>query len=227
MKISDEMRALIRQNPLLQALDETQLSSLLSNARVYHLAEAETLFHQGQAFQEWFICAQGYMKLLRLTAQGDEKIVEIIAAGHSFAEAVLFMRERYYPVHAVALKPSIVLGIPATPYAELLSNSPDTCFQLLAGLSKRVHGLLNEVERLSLRDATFRLVHWLLAMHEQTLCNPILLDIPKHVLASRLSITPETLSRILKRLSEQAIIQVQEHSILLLNLPALRLLSSV
>jgi CRP-like cAMP-binding protein len=227
VKISDEMLALIRQNPLLHALDETQLSTLLSHARVYHLAEAQSLFHQGQAFNEWFICAQGYIKLLRLTAQGDEKIVEIIAAGHSFAEAVLFMRERHYPVHAVALKASVVVGIPAAPYAALLSNSPDTCFQLLAGLSKRVHGLLNEVERLSLRDATFRLVHWLLATQQQTQCNPIELDIPKHVLASRLSITPETLSRILKRLSEQEIIQVQEHSILLLNLPALRLLSRV
>ena len=70
-------------------------------------------------------------------------------------------------------------------------------------------------------------MHWLLATQQQTQCNPIQLDIPKHVLASRLSITPETLSRILKRLSEQEIIQVQEHSILLLNLPALRLLSRV
>jgi DNA-binding MarR family transcriptional regulator len=70
-------------------------------------------------------------------------------------------------------------------------------------------------------------VHWLLASYQQTQTNPILLDIPKHVLASRLSITPETLSRILKRLSEQEIIKVQEHSILLVNLSALRLLSSV
>jgi CRP-like cAMP-binding protein len=227
VKISDEIVAVIRQTPLLQALDETQLAALLTVARVYSLMEAETLFYQGQVFQEWFICAQGYIKLFRLNAQGDEKIVEIISAGHSFAEAVLFMRERYYPVHAMALKASIIVGIPAVPYADLLSNSPDTCFHLLAALSKRVHGLVNEVERLSLRDASFRLVHWLLASYQQTQTNPILLDIPKHVLASRLSITPETLSRILKRLSEQEIIKVQEHSILLVNLSALRLLSSV
>ena len=221
MKLSEPSLRLVQQTPLLKALDTKQFQVLLANASVYDLAEGEFLFQQGQPLEQLFICIEGFIKLFRLTPNGDEKIVEIISAGNSFAEAVLFLGGQQYPVHAVALKPAQVLGINAEQYQQILRSSVDVCFHLMGLMSKRMHWLLTEVDRLTLHNATFRLLSWLLEAPTHA-SNTILLDVPKHVLASRLSIKPETLSRILKRLSEQQLIRVDEQMIELLDRVALQ-----
>lgn len=221
MKLSEPSLKLVQKTPLLKALDTKQFQALLANASVYDLAEGEFLFQQGQPLEQLFICIEGFIKLFRLTPNGDEKIVEIISAGNSFAEAVLFLGGQQYPVHAVALKPAQVLGINAEQYQQILRSSVDVCFHLMGLMSKRMHWLLTEVDRLTLHNATFRLLSWLLEAPTHA-SNTILLDVPKHVLASRLSIKPETLSRILKRLSEQQLIRVDEQMIELLDRVALQ-----
>lgn len=216
MKLTEASLKLLQQAPLLNALDAEQFKALLITASVSDLAEGELLFQQGQRLEQIFICTEGFIKLFRLTPNGDEKIVEIISAGNSFAEAVLFLGGQQYPVHAVALKPAQVVGINAEQYQKILRSSVDICFHLMGLMSKRMHWLLTEVDRLTLHNASFRLVSWLLEAPSYA-TNTILLDVPKHVLASRLSIKPETLSRILKRLSEQQLIRVEEQLIELLD----------
>lgn len=216
MKITEPTLDLLQQTPLLNALDAEQFQGLLKTAVLYNLAEGELLFQQGQPLEQIFICTQGFIKLFRLTPNGDEKIVEIISAGNSFAEAVLFLGGQQYPVHAVALKSAQVIGINAQQYQKMLHSSVEVCFHLMGLMSKRMHWLLTEVDRLTLHNATFRLLTWLLEAPAQS-STLILLDVPKHVLASRLSIKPETLSRILKRLSEQQLIRVEDQVIELLD----------
>lgn len=221
MKFTAATLKLLQQAPLLNALQAEQFQALLSTAQLYDLAEGELLFQQGQRLEQIFICTSGFIKLFRLTPNGDEKIVEIISAGNSFAEAVLFLGGQQYPVHAVALKAAQVVGINAEQYQRMLRESVDVCFHLMGLMSKRMHWLLTEVDRLTLHNATFRLLTWLLEaplVEGQT----VLLDVPKHVLASRLSIKPETLSRILKRLAEQQFIRVEEQKIVLLERAALQ-----
>lgn len=226
MKIAEASLKLLHQAPLFNALDAEQFKALLATATIYDLAEGELLFQQGQHLEQIFICTEGFIKLFRLTPNGDEKIVEIISAGNSFAEAVLFFGGQQYPVHAVALKPAQVIGINAEQYQKILRSSVDVCFHLMGLMSKRMHWLLTEVDRLTLHNASFRLASWLLEAPSYA-ANTILLDVPKHVLASRLSIKPETLSRILKRLSEQALIRVDEQMIELLDRASLEKMVSL
>lgn len=226
MKIAEASLKLLHQAPLFNALDAEQFKALLATATIYDLAEGELLFQQGQHLEQIFICTEGFIKLFRLAPNGDEKIVEIISAGNSFAEAVLFFGGQQYPVHAVALKPAQVIGINAEQYQKILRSSVDVCFHLMGLMSKRMHWLLTEVDRLTLHNASFRLASWLLEAPSYA-ANTILLDVPKHVLASRLSIKPETLSRILKRLSEQALIRVDEQMIELLDRASLEKMVSL
>ena len=214
--------AVVRRSHLFRALVQADFDNLMQTARLYPLQEGAYLFQQGQAFCEIYICTEGLLKLFRLTPNGDEKIMDIIHAGDSFAEAVLFMGSRQYPVNAVALKPAVVVGIQAAQYEHLLRASVDVCFNLMEQMSRRMHWLLNEVDRLTLHNATFRLVWWLLEAYEQSGTSRITLHMPKQALASRLSIQPETFSRILKRLIEQQLLAVQENSIDLLDVATLQ-----
>jgi CRP-like cAMP-binding protein len=87
---------------------------------------------------------------------------------------------------------------------------------------------VDEVDRLTLHNATFRLAFFLLETHQHPdYCNIISLDVPKHVIASRLSVRPETLSRILKSLIDQGLIAVHDHKIELVNIEGLKAMLSI
>lgn len=220
--LSPELRERVRKNPLLRVLDDTQITAVMERAQCYSLAEGEYLFRQGDPVKQIFIAAEGFVKLFRLTPGGDEKVVDIIKAGDSFAEAAAFRAMPRYPVHATALKPACIIGIDIAHYLELLRQSPELCFNLMGVMSQRMHWLLNEVDRLTLHNATFRLAAYLLDLQAGNDGDPLIhFDVPKHVIASRLSVKPETLSRILKQLSERALIKVRENNIELLDPDAL------
>jgi CRP-like cAMP-binding protein len=222
MKFDNYTLTLLHRSPLFRALEPAQFNALVDTAHLYTLNEGELLFRQGDPLNEVFVNIKGFVKLFRLTPNGDEKVVDIISPGSSFAEAVLFMGGRQFPVHAVALKPTVVVGINAAQYEHMLRSSVDLCFGMMGLMSRRMHWLLNEVDRLTLHNATFRLVMWLLEMRcSDPACNRIVLDVPKHVVASRLSIKPETFSRILKRLTSLKLIAVNDHHIELLDVGVL------
>ncbi len=210
----------LRTATLFEVLNDDQLEVILQNSRQITLTEGAYLFQQGDAMEDIFLCVSGYLKLFRLTDKGTEKVIDIVGPGVSFAESVMFMQGRCYPVHSVALKQAVVVAIRASSYLEIMRSSVDLCFNLMADMSRRTHWLLNEVDRLTLHNATFRLVTYLLQTH-QPKSRLIRLDLPKHIIASRLSIKPETLSRILKRLSDQGYIAMQEDHIEILELSAL------
>ncbi len=226
MKLDNYALTLVRRSPLFCALNAVQFNTLIDTAKLYQLVEGEFLFQQDEPLKEVFVNVRGYLKLFRLTPNGDEKVVDIISPGNSFAEAVLFMGGRQYPVHAVALKPVVVVGINAAQYEQQLRSSVDLCFNMMGLMSRRMHWLLNEVDRLTLHNATFRLVSWLLEVREAEQ-RYVVLDVPKYVLASRLSIKPETFSRILKRLNQQGLLKVTDNSIELLDIDALEELVNI
>lgn len=222
MKLDHPTLLRLRQSPLLQALSVEQFNTVISRARLHTLQDGCFLFRQGDPLKELYVCTSGCIKLFRLTPNGDEKIIEIIPAGNSFAEGALFMQGGCYPVHAVALKQTDVVGINAKLYIDILHSSNELCIHMLGLVSTRVHWLLNEVERLTLHNATFRLVAFLLEVRDCGFTgNNICFDAPKHVIASRLSIKPETFSRILKRLSERQLIQVHDQYIELIDIEGL------
>ena len=176
---------------------------------------------RGKAGLALFLALSG----LPVTAEGQEKIIELVQPGQVFAEALLFMDDAGgYPVHAEAIDASEVLSFDNRGFKTLLSDSVDTCFRLMAAMSRRLHRQINEIDRLTLHNATFRLVSYLLQeVPDDVLASPnVRLTTTKHVIASRLSIQPETFSRILARLHQQGLIDVQGNTVVLRDIDALR-----
>jgi hypothetical protein len=100
-------------------------------------------------------------------------------------------------------------------YAGILRQSTDACFAVMAQMSRRLHWQIAELDRLTLHNATFRVVSYLLDQVPSThlVTSEIQLDTPKHVIASRLSITPETLSRTFAKLSREGYIDIMDNMI--------------
>lgn len=214
----------LRRNYLFAGLNDDELKTIASNMQELSLDEGRTLFEHGQPADRFFMVIEGQIKLYRLSEEGDEKVIEIVRPGETFAEAVMFMSGKVFPVNANALMKSRLLSFSNAIFKDLLRNSPDSCFRLMADMSQRLHKRLNEIDSLTLHNATYRLVGYLLReLPEDVLQSPeIVLTTPKHVIASQLSIKPETFSRILMRLSRDGLIVVRGNSIVLEDLERLR-----
>jgi CRP/FNR family transcriptional regulator, dissimilatory nitrate respiration regulator len=210
---------------LFSVLDEEQLGAVLDTTRVTCLAEGEPLFAYGQPSRHYFYLRSGQIKLFRSAKDGGEKVIEIVRSGETFAEAVMFMgNARAYPVSAQAIVASELLVFDQATLLGILEQSTPTCMRLMAGMSRRLRQQVDEIDRLTLHNATYRLANYLLQQIPRgVLESPeVHLTTPKHVVASRLAIQPETFSRILSRLADNGCLEVHGHSIVLTDIDALR-----
>jgi len=215
----------LRRAYLFADMSEPHLQSLVNGMLDIHLDPGKALFRQGQAAERFYFLREGLVKLFRLSPEGDEKIIEIMRPGETFAEAVMFMgTQGRYPVNAEAINSSRLYAFEQKVFLDLLRESSDATFGLLGSMSRRLHMLVNQIESLTLQNATYRLVAYLLEQipRDVRTAPDVQLTTPKGVIASRLAIQPETLSRILAKLRQRELIEVHGNHITVRNVQALR-----
>ncbi|MDQ1342875.1 MAG: family transcriptional regulator, dissimilatory nitrate respiration regulator, partial [Pseudomonadota bacterium] len=138
----------LRGHHLFAGLTPPQLQRLLAASHIDECEAGHLLFDRGQPAQSFFVVLDGQVNLVLYSKTGEEKIVDIIAPGQSFAEAVMFMQAPGYPVSAVATVPSQVARFPSREYIAILRESPETCLRMLGHLSQRLHMLIRDIEYL-------------------------------------------------------------------------------
>jgi len=204
--------------PLFQQLRDSEIASLAVGTREIELSKGQVLFQKGAQLNGFYVAVQGQIKLavqgqIKLafcSPQGSEKVLSIVGPGQSFGEAVMFM-EIPAPVLAQALEDSRLLFIAKQGIFSAIDHDPAFARRMLAGLSMRLHGLIQDVEDYSLHSSTQRVIGFLLQLADTSRGGRVEFELPasKHVIASRLSLTPETLSRILHHLSDSGLIGVK------------------
>ncbi len=204
----------IKNHVLISALDEPLKDELMKGVHLHTIAHMDHLFQFGDKAERFFLLFSGQMKLYRVSIEGQEKVLEIIQPGGSFAEAVMFLENRIFPVSAQTLKPSEVISINTQLFRSLLARSPNSCFRMMGDLSMRIHRRLNEIETLTLQNATYRVIRYLMMLLPVDQNNQsVKLPASKRLIASQLAIQPETFSRILHKLKEEKIIHVSGREI--------------
>jgi CRP/FNR family transcriptional regulator, dissimilatory nitrate respiration regulator len=210
MNQPEKLTAILRSHHLFAGLEPAQLDRVRAASHVDSYRAGQVLFDRGQPAQHFFIVLEGQVNLVLYSRMGEEKIVDILGPGSGFAEAVMFMEGAVYPVSAVAATDSQVARFSNREHLAVLRESPDTCLRMLGHLSQRLHMRLREIEYLTLESATHRLVRLI----ESRLppgtegATEVELQESRQDLASRLSMKPETLSRILRHLSDAGVIVV-------------------
>jgi CRP/FNR family transcriptional regulator, dissimilatory nitrate respiration regulator len=225
MKFSTDQVNELRQAYLFAQADDAHLLSLASTMQEMQLAAGDTLFTHGQPAERFFFLRTGQIKLFRISPEGQEKIIEIVHQGQTFAEAVMFMgNQGRYPVNAQAITDCKLFSFEQKAFLRMLSESHDIAFGMLASMSRRLHMLVNQIDSLTLQNATYRLAMYLLehVPNDAQASPDVQLTTPKGVIASRLAIKPETFSRILAKLKRYGLIDVHGNHIALLNLQGLR-----
>lgn len=220
----------LAQLPLFNEMQDAELDRLAEGCIVRRAARGEMLFRVGEPCDEFHVVISGQVKLFALAPSGQEKVIELISPGQPFAEALMFTG-RPYIVNAQALVESLILTVKKQAVLREIENDHRFALRMLAGISKRMHGLIHDVESYSLRSGTQRVIGYLL--HEETPDLPIAhasandasesaeppmqrtvtLPVSKATLASRLSLTPEYFSRVLHELINEGLIEVDKRHI--------------
>lgn len=195
--------------PLFSRLSAGQLDRVVAGTRPVELGRGQVLFFAGDPCDAFFAVVSGQMKLTLSNPEGLEKVLEIISAGETFGEAVMFAG-RPYPVTATALLRTTLITIKASVVLELVEVDTMFARRMLAGMAMRLHTMINDVEDISLHTATQRVVGLLLSLagDHPTAGTVVTLPAGKAVVASRLSLKPETFSRTLHDLTAAGLIDV-------------------
>jgi CRP/FNR family transcriptional regulator len=213
--------AVLGRTPLFEGLPEKRLNELSAISIEKRFAKGELVFSEGSPANGFYIVAAGRIKIYKISAEGKEQILHLFGPGEPFGEVPVFEGRRF-PAHAVAMEDSSFLFIPRPEFIRLITDNPLLALNMLAVLSRRLRRFTMLVDDLSLKEVPGRLAtHLLYLSREKGGTDKVELDIPKSQLAGMLGTIPETLSRILAKMTKQGLISADGSIILIRDRPGL------
>ncbi|MBP6942189.1 MAG: Crp/Fnr family transcriptional regulator [Syntrophorhabdaceae bacterium] len=212
--------------PLFQGLPEPQVDKLTRIVTEHSFAGGQVIFAEGDKADGFYIVVTGRVKIYKLSPEGKEQILHVFGPGEPFAEVAMFSGGTL-PAHAEAIKESRVVFVPRTAFVALIQQDPSIAMNMFGTLSIRLKRFTSLIEDLSLKEVPQRLAAYLLYLaNEKKDHEHVELTISKGQLASLLGTIPETLSRILRKMSAQGCIATKGRTIELRDRRALESLAA-
>jgi len=222
---ADQAYVTLRNVPLFKEMDELHLHYIAEHARSLSLKKDQFLFHKGDACEGIYVTTQGNIKISFLSMEGKEHVARIVGPGQTFAEAMVFLKKPS-PAMVQAITAATVLVLPSDVIFKCIDESPACACSMLAGLSRRLHMLVAELESVTLDSSQQRIIGFLLQRIQDDGSGAnkakITLEATKSTIALHLNLTPETLSRILHKLSDDGLISVLNKTIQIHDIKKLR-----
>jgi CRP/FNR family transcriptional regulator, dissimilatory nitrate respiration regulator len=219
----DSFREVLARLPLFSELNREEVSMLLPGVREYKASANEMLFNKGDRLDGIYVVVKGQVKLCIPSQQGVEKVIGTLNAGAAFAEAIVFL-DIPCPVSAQATQDSLLLVANKKVLLDVLDCDPRFGRKMLASLSMKLHQLMADMETCTLMNSVQRVVCFLSHQAPEQAAEKyeVRLDTSKQMLASRLSLAPETLSRVLHHLVTAGLIEVQGRTLRILDAQRLK-----
>lgn len=204
---------------LFHGVARRQVVDLAARSRALHRRRGEMICAQGECQPGIYTLAYGQVKLAFRGAEGDERVLRLVGPADGFGLAVALLG-RPLPYEAVALDDTFLVMVPTSALLALIENDPRFMRRAVNALAERNLVLLAEIEAGALHAAVQRLASYLDSLavpngREGTFT--VHLPATKTVVASRLGVKKETLSRMLRGLAQKGLIAVEQREIEILD----------
>jgi CRP-like cAMP-binding protein len=182
-------------------LPDANLEAFLKSGRIASYPKQKNIFMQGDAADRLFVVLNGWVKLYRETAEGDEAVIALFTRGDVFGEAAIFGGVGY-PFAAEAAEETKLLEIPSAVLREQAKNNHEVMARIMHTMSREMRNLQMENEHLALMSAPQRVGCLLLQLSSGMVGKGGTFSFPydKSLAAARLGMKPETFSRALAQL---------------------------
>ncbi len=207
---------LIREIQALKDLPEEPARFIAGGSLLRTLSRGQILCEKGSPNAGVFCLLTGRVKLSAISADGGERVLELVLPGRVFGQAAVVL-DKAFPFLAQVLCESRVLQVSRERVREAIGRWPAFAATMLVAVAQDCFRLIHDLEACCLMSAGERLVDFLIKESEgDPGCGDgarLLLPASKAVVASRLNLTPETFSRELHELARQGLVEVQRRQV--------------
>lgn len=200
---------LLTEIDIFKAMDKESLASLLSHTSVFLRAKGTMLCMAGEDAQHIYVVLSGWVKIYRETSGGAEAVLDVITTGAYFGEDTIFDGGLYLS-NAEVIADAEIAAIPSALIKENVEKNQDFTKALLGHMSRKQKAKEHDVEHLSVQSAPQRIGCFLLRLAGGNSFKNVSFDLPydKTLIAARLGMQPETFSRALTKLRNEAGVEI-------------------
>jgi len=215
--------ATLKKLPIFAALDAPTLERIASASRVLHLDADEPIFRESEPVRGFFAVVAGGARIYRVAEGGREQVLQRVRPGQTFAEAAVLSMKRYPANAAATAAGTEIVEIGAETFLHLFEGDSRVAKAMVASLSTWLLRLVGRVEELTVLSAGARLARYLLDLPSDAGADGVSIALPlaKKDLAASLGITPETLSRLLRKWQDRGVIASEGATIVVRDADAL------
>jgi CRP-like cAMP-binding protein len=194
-----------RRSNLLAGMPPDIAREVIAQSQVRAFGRGETVFLHGEPARCIAVVLEGWVKLARIAPNGAEAVVAVFTEGQSFGEAVA-LQGSTYPVTAEAVTECRLLLVRAGLVLDLVQARPEALRALLAAMYRHFHALVGQIEALKAQTGVQRVAEFLIGLCPVAdgACT-VTLPYDKILIAGRLGMKPESLSRTFARLRESGV----------------------
>ena len=203
----------VKNIPLFSGLSNGEKDLLLKNGSIYFYRRKDTLFRRGDPVTHFYVICSGQVKLFHETAEGDDVTTDIRIGGDTICKTGIFALHTIHHTHVEIIKDATIMEFPVQWLRDTAREHSTVSLNLLSALSQHGHR-----QRIETENKAHMTPAQLLADFLQQTCitqglNPGGFNLPfsKTLIASRLCMTRETLSRALPKLKEMGICVTGTH----------------
>lgn len=214
-------QSLIRDLPPFADMNHKALSDVLDTARSERFTKGETVFAQADEAKNFYLLLDGYVRVVKLTPNGEQVVPRYIASGELFGIAkAIGVRE--YPASAVAAVDCVVLIMPNLIWDDLIFKHPTFASNTYKTVGKRLVETQQQLVEFATKKVEQRIANAVLKLANQSgkkTEEGILIDFPisRKDISEMTGTTLHTVSRLLSAWEEHGLIKSGRQKITLIE----------
>lgn len=206
--------SVLNQSPLNNhfSIDQIEIFSHLSPKQrlkieqisiIRNYTQGEIVFYEEDESCYFHFLIEGEVSIYKTSASTETMLIHRFRAPSLIAELAT-LKQIPYPASCESMNHSIILKISRDPFLELLKNDPSLSIALISSLTQKISALELSLQRHSAPSAMSKVARLIRDDKD------IFLRLKGIEIARLIGITPETLSRILKKLKSEKIIMISK-----------------
>jgi CRP/FNR family cyclic AMP-dependent transcriptional regulator len=212
-------RELLRQVPVFADLSDTDIEALARLCTRRHYPKDTVVFFENEEGDFFFMIIEGRIKVTILGDDGREIILSVLGPGDFFGEMALLDNEPRSAT-AIAVEDSELLSLHRTDFQTVLSDKNSIAASLMRILSGRLRRANHQISTLALLDVYGRVARVIVDMAREEgrrlKDGRIAFRRATHQeIANRIGTTRETVTRMLKEIERQGLIEIDGREIVL------------
>lgn len=153
--------------PIFSGINEVSFSSICHATKKQHMKKGELLFNQGDPIDAVYYIKEGSFKLVRITENGEEVIVQIVGSGEVIGVTALFMEGIYSPISAIVMEEGNVCSIDRKSLEKIIIEKPEIALQIIRSLSTRLYDTWERIAELNTQTIQERIIGFFIQLAQE------------------------------------------------------------